>query len=156
MIHWYMLWSVAQVNIYIYMQHHKAFFAHPTWFCPLPGMPWPTNHDSNSFPENQTPIYELLYKINHKRRETPAKVAATHLWIFLGAHIFPKTTTTKGAFDPIWLCHLPVLVDRVAALLKHLSRRIWGWSCGQSLNLWYNAAWVHVYLVGGFNPSQTY
>jgi hypothetical protein len=78
------------------------------------------------------------------------------LWIFLGAHIFPKTTTTKGAFDPIWLCHLPVLVDRVAALLKHLSRRIWGWSCGQSLNLWYNAAWVHVYLVGGFNPSQTY
>jgi hypothetical protein len=64
-------------------------------------MPWPTNHDSNSFPENQTPIYELLYKINHKRRETPAKVAATHLWIFLGAHIFPKTTTTKGAFDPI-------------------------------------------------------
>ena len=27
MINWYMLWSVAQFNIYIYTQHHKAFVA---------------------------------------------------------------------------------------------------------------------------------
>ena len=55
-------------------------------------------------------------------------------WMMLGCpHFSKKPQQQTEHFNPIWLRHLPVLVDRVAALLKHLSRRIWGWSCGQSV-----------------------
>ena len=46
------------------------------------------------------------------------------------AHIWRNTTKTNGTrVFPIWPCHLPVLVDRVAPLLKHLSQT----QCGSML-----------------------